>query len=140
MTADKTEHCYALMEIKWAPSSRRLVLERQKLDDSRGCTYGVSSGKSKLLSSLALKVGEQVRLHKQGGGELPQQFSAKPGEAVKEGEGKRERERVQQKGENRNRWRDAGNLHIQSFKSGAIHSQAFNPSSHLNDIITARSH
>lgn len=92
MTAEKTEHYYALMEIKWAPSSRRLVLKRQKLDDSRGCTYGVSSGKSKLLSSLALKVGEQVRLHKQGGGELPQQFSAKPGEAVKEGEGKRERE------------------------------------------------
>lgn len=98
---------------------------------------GVSSGKSIPLSSVALKVGEQVRLHKQGGGELPQQFPAKPGEAVKEGE--REGEIVRQEGENRNRWRDAGNLHLQSFKTGAIHSQAFNPSSHLNYIIKKRS-
>ena len=105
MTADKTEHCYALMEIKWAPSSRRLVLRRQKLNDSRGCTYGVSSGKSKLLSSLALKVGDQVRLHKQGGGELPQQFSAKPGEAVKEGE-KEERERERERERQRERERE----------------------------------
>lgn len=80
------------MEIKWAPSSRRLVPERQKLDDRRGCTYGVSSGKSNPLSSLALQVGEQVRLCKQGGGELPQQFSVKPGKAVKEGERKGKRE------------------------------------------------
>lgn len=52
--------------------------------------YRVSSGKSNPLSSLVPKVGEQVRLCKQGGGELPQQFSAKPVGAVKEGEGKRE--------------------------------------------------
>lgn len=90
MTVDKTEHRCALMEIKWAPSSRRLVPERQKLDDRRGCTYGVSSGKSNPLSSLAPKVGEQVRLRKQGGGELPQQFSAKPGEATQRKERERE--------------------------------------------------
>lgn len=52
---------------------------------------GVSSGKSNPLSSLALKAHEQVR--KQGGGELPQQFSAKSGEAVKEGERERECDR-----------------------------------------------
>lgn len=77
------------MEIKWAPSSSRLVPEWQKLDDRRGCTYTVSSGKSNLLSSLALKVSEQVHLCKQGGGELPQQFSANPGETVKERERKK---------------------------------------------------
>ncbi|KAM7416890.1 hypothetical protein PAMA_018797 [Pampus argenteus] len=53
---------------------------------------GVSSGKSIPLSLVALKVSEQVRLRKEGGGELPQQFPAKPGEAVKEGE------RVRQEG------------------------------------------
>lgn len=80
------------MEIKWAPSCRRLALQQQKLYDRRGCMYKVSSGKSNPLSSLSLKVGEQVRLRKQGGGELPQQFSEKTGKAVKEGERKRERE------------------------------------------------
>lgn len=61
-----------------------------KLDDRQGCTYWVSSGKSNPLSSLVRKVGEQVRLCKQGGGELPQQFSVKPVGAAKEGEGERE--------------------------------------------------
>ena len=84
------------MEIKKAPSSRCLVPEQQKLDDRQGCTYGVSSGKSNPLSSLALKAGEQVRLRIQECGELPQQFSAKPTEAVKEGE--RESDRKVRKG------------------------------------------
>lgn len=87
MTANKTEHCCA-------PSNRRLFPERQRLDDRRGCTYAVSSGKSSPLSSLALKVSEQVRLCILEGGELPQQFSAKPRDAVKEGERTREREGV----------------------------------------------
>lgn len=83
-----------VMEIKWTPSSTRLVLGSQKLDDRRGCMYRLYPGKSNLLSSLALKVGEQVRLCKlEGGGELPQQFSVKPGRAVKKKEREKERGR-----------------------------------------------
>lgn len=76
----------------------------------------MSSGKSNLLSSLALKVGEQVHLCKQGGGKLPQQFTVKPGEAVKKGD----RERVRQEGEKRNRWIDVDNLHLPSFKMSSV--------------------
>jgi len=85
---------------------------------------------------LLPKAGEQVHAFANREAENSHsnslQIKEKPAEAVKEGR-ERERERARERGENRNRWRDTGNLHVQSLKTGAIHSQAFSPSSHLND-------
>lgn len=140
-TADKIEHCCALMERKRASSSRRLVPEWQKLDDRRGCTHEVSSGKSNPLSSLALKVGEQVHLCKQGGGELPQQFSLKLGEAVEEGGMEREKEGVCDRKVRTGTDGETQGIYSSShLKTGAIHSRASNISSPLNDLISVRSH